>query len=191
MLKKNWIKMSAAIVGLVLSAAASAQSTFTSQTYLGAEVGKGSWNDNCNASMPCSTNSNTYKIFGGYQFDKNFALEGSYFSLGSIKGSANYNGGLNPLRLKGTGFELDAVYQHELANQLSGFAKLGVASIKTEGSGAISDSTTSTQPVIGVGLNYQLTKELSLRTELESRRVKFEGNKETINNLSVGLQYHF
>ena len=191
MLKKSWLNISAAVTALLLSAAASAQTVPSSPFYAGAEVGKGSWNDNCNSTMTCSTNSNTYKLFGGYQIDKNFAVEGSYFSLGSINGSANINGALSPLRLKGTGFEIDGVYNQELTNQLTGFAKLGVASIKTEGSGMISDSTTSTQPVIGVGLKYKLTNELSLRTEFESRKVKFEGDKETVNNLSVGLQYHF
>lgn len=191
MLNKKLVVGMIATAGFMLSAAASAQ------VYVGATVGKAHWNDDCKNVVSCSTSSNTYKLLGGYNIDKNFAVEASYFSLGTISATGNVGGTNVSADMKGKGFEVSGLYKYEFTPELSGFAKLGLASIKAEGSGAVAgvgaynDSTTSTQPVFGFGASYKLTKELALRGEFETRKIKFGGDKEAVNNVSVGLQYSF
>jgi predicted porin len=42
-----------------------------------------------------------------------------------------------------------------------------------------------------LGLTYKVSKDIALRGEFESRRVKLGGEKDTVNNFSVGVQYSF
>lgn len=196
MLKSKLMKASLVVAGLALSAAASAQ------VYGGASIGRSQLSADCSGTTSCSNDATSYKLFGGYQFHPNFAVEASYSNLGKTKSTSfdttsNTSGSM---QVKSSSFELAAVANQQFTADLSGFAKLGVASVKAEGdlwavnpttSTMASASTTSTQPVWGFGLNYKLTKELALRAEFESRKVKFSDDKETVRNLNVGLQYHF
>ncbi|MBC3884575.1 outer membrane beta-barrel protein [Undibacterium griseum] len=194
---RNKIILAGLMAVAMVSGSAFAQVAQVPQVYMGATVGKGQWSDDCKNVVSCSTNSDTYKVFGGYNIDKNFAVEASYFSLGTISANSSAGGVNATSEVKGKGFELAGLYKHEFTQQLSGFAKLGIASIKAEGSGSVAGvgvsngSTTSTQPVFGLGATYQLTKELALRGEFETRKIKFNGDKEAVNNVSVGLQYSF
>ncbi len=195
MLKNKLISAGLVAAGLLLSAAASAQ------VYVGGTIGKAKWNNDCSGTTTCSTNANTYKLLGGYNINNMFAVEGSYYSLGTIDASYRDATSSGTASLKGKAFELAGIAKYDFNNELTGFAKLGIASVKAEGSASGSvaglgsftgtDSTTSTQPVFGLGLTYKLTKELALRGEFETRKVKFGGDKSAVNNLSVGLQYAF
>ena len=75
------------------------------------------------------------------------------------------------------------------------FAKLGVASVKTPVSSANTNGLVSSEsslvPVGGIGVTVNFTKELSARAELETRKVKFAGGKESVTNVSIGMQYSF
>jgi len=190
MLKNKLVIALLATAGLMLSAAASAQ------VYVGGDIGKAHWSEDCSGTTSCSTGSSTYKLFGGYNINDKFAVEGSYFSLGTVDGNANVAGTQNSYSLKGTGFELAGVYNQTFTDKLSGFAKAGVARIKVENNYVDqniggSDSETSTAPVFGLGLNYKLTNQIALRGEFETRKVKYDGEKEAVNNFSVGMKYSF
>src|SRR5476649_1369415 len=63
-----------------------------------------------------------YKLFGGYQFNRNFALEGGYFDLGKFSFTATTTppGTLNgSIRLRGLNF--DALGFLPFTEKLSGF----------------------------------------------------------------------
>jgi OOP family OmpA-OmpF porin len=196
MLKSKLMKASLVVAGLALSAAASAQ------VYGGASIGRSQLSADCSGTISCSNDATSYKLFGGYQFHPNFAVEASYSNLGKTKASFYDTASSTSasMQVKSSSFELAAVANQQFTSELSGFAKLGIASVKAEGdmwavnptaSVMTSTSTSSTQPVWGLGLNYKLTKELALRAEFESRKVKFIDAKETVRNLNVGLQYQF
>ncbi|MFZ6693606.1 outer membrane beta-barrel protein [Undibacterium sp. SXout20W] len=190
MLKNKLVIALLATAGLMFSAAASAQ------VYVGGTAGKAQWSEDCTGLTSCSTGSSAYKLFSGYNINDKFAVEGSYFSLGTIDGNANVPGTQNSYSLKGTGFELAGVYNQAFTDKFSGFAKAGVARIKVannfvDQNTAGYDSQTSTSPVFGLGVNYKLTNQIALRGEFETRKVKYDGAKEAVNNFSVGLQYSF
>ena len=69
-----------------------------------------------------------YKVFAGYQFSKNFALEGGYFDLGKFGFRANTLplGSLNG-QLKARGANLDAVVFANMTDRFSLFGRAGVA----------------------------------------------------------------
>lgn len=196
MLKKNLLVSLLAFAGLLAGVSASAQ-TSTSQMYVGATVGQAKWNDDCKGTTSCDTTSNAYKLVGGYNVDKNFALEASYFSLGKISATVKSGSVTGYADGKATGFELAGVVKHNFTDEFGGFAKMGLARVSATANanvpGVLSETqdTTSTQPVFGLGLTYNMTKELAVRTEFESRRVKLGSDKDRVNNFSVGMQYSF
>lgn len=143
-----------------------------------------------------------FKLFGGYQFNKYFAVEGGYFNLGRFGYTVTTSppGTLNgSTRLQG--INLDAVGFLPIIDRLSGFGRIGVnyarARDSFSGSGFVNrassnPSENSTNYKFGLGLQYQITDSLAMRLEGERYRVKDGiGNKGDIDLYSVGLIYQF
>ena len=143
-----------------------------------------------------------YKIFGGYQFNKNFALEGGYFDLGEFGYTATTlpAGTLNG-NIKLKGLNLDAVGILPITEKFSAFGRVGVnyaqAKDSFTGTGAVSvsnpnPSKNDTNYKYGLGLQYAFTESLAVRAEAERYRIDDAvGNKGDIDLISVGLIYRF
>jgi OOP family OmpA-OmpF porin len=145
-----------------------------------------------------------YKIFGGYQFHRNFAVEAGFFDLGSFGYTATTvpAGSLSgDIRVKG--LNLDLVGILPLTGKLSALGRVGVTSARTTGrfsaTGAAAvpyaDATPrerATNYKFGAGLMYDFTESLALRVEAERYRISDAvGNKGHIDLVSVGLIYRF
>jgi OmpA-OmpF porin, OOP family len=161
------------------------------------------------AARGISTNSITnddratgYKIFGGYQFNRNFALEGGYFDLGKFgyRASTTPAGTLSgSSRVKG--LNLDLVGLLPITDRLSAFGRAGVAyaDVRDSFSGTGATSMTSSNPhkrdanyKLGVGLQYAFSDALAMRAEVERYRINDAvGNRGDIDLVSVGLIYRF
>ena len=143
-----------------------------------------------------------YKLFGGYQFNKNFALEGGYFDLGEFGYTATTlpAGTLNG-NIKLKGLNLDAVGILPITDKFSAFGRVGVnyaqAKDSFTGTGAVSvsnpnPSKNDTNYKYGLGLQYAFTDSLAVRAEAERYRIDDAvGNKGDIDLISVGLIYRF
>jgi OOP family OmpA-OmpF porin len=143
-----------------------------------------------------------YKIFGGYQFNPNFALEGGYYDLGEFGFTANTApaGSLNGnIKLRGLNF--DAVGLLPFTEKLSGFARVGLNyadardSFTSTGLVDVSDPDPSKRDLnykFGLGLQYSFTESLGMRVEAERYRINDAvGNKGDVDLVSVGLVYRF
>ena len=143
-----------------------------------------------------------YKVFGGYQFNRNFALEGGYFNLGQFGFVAN----TVPLgsftgTAKVKGLNLDLVGILPISEKFSAFGRVGVNRAETRdtftGTGRVavlnpSPSKRDTNYKFGVGLQYAFTNALSMRAEVERYRIDDAvGNVGDIDLVSVGLVYRF
>ncbi|MFA5371571.1 MAG: OmpA family protein [Sideroxydans sp.] len=144
-----------------------------------------------------------YKLFGGYQFSQHLAVEGGYFNLGQFGYTATtVPAGTLAGTIKLQGLNLDLVGLWPITEKFSAFGRVGMNYAQAK------DSFTSTGavnlPIIanpeetgvnykaGLGLQYDLTRALGLRAEVERYRIKDGvGNKGDINMLSVGLVYRF
>lgn len=146
--------------------------------------------------------SHGYKVFGGYQANPYFGLEGGYFDLGNFGFSASTvpAGTLRGnIRLKG--ISLDAVGTLPITSRFSLNARIGVnyaeAADTYSSTGAIvvlnpNPSQRDTNPKIGVGMQYLLTDNLALRADIERYRVSDAvGNKGDIDSAVIGLVYRF
>ncbi len=142
-----------------------------------------------------------YKLFGGYKFNRNVAVEGGYFDLGkfgyaaTMNPSATLNGNI---KLKG--LNLDLVGMLPITEKLSAFGRAGVNYAQAKGAFTGTESSVyppnpskrDTNYKLGLGLQYALTDSLAMRAEVERYRINDAvGNKGDIDLVSVGLVYQF
>lgn len=143
-----------------------------------------------------------FKLFGGYQFDRYFAVEGGYFNLGDFGYSATtVPAGTSRGRIALQGLNVDAVGILPITRRFSAFGRVGVTYVDARdafsGTGAAyAPSSNVNRHEInykyGVGLQYALTHSLALRAEAERYRVKDAiGNNGDVDLISAGLVYHF
>lgn len=146
--------------------------------------------------------SNGFKVFGGYQLNRNFAIEGGYFDLGKFGYTATTTppGTLNG-NIKLKGLNLDLVGLLPLTERFSAFGRVGLnyaeARDTFRGTGAVTvrnpnPSARDTNLKLGAGLQYAVSDALSLRGEIERYRVNDAvGNRGHVDMVSVGLVYYF
>ena len=143
-----------------------------------------------------------YKLFGGYQFNRNFALEAGYFNLGKFGFSAN----TTPLgtfsgQVKIQGFNLDLVGTLPVSERFSVFARAGAQAAKTGAtySGSQPSSIFNPSPSkrevnykAGLGLQYEVTPSFLVRAEVERYRISDNiGKKGNADMVSVSLVFPF
>ena len=150
-----------------------------------------------NLSSSLTSHDTGYKIFGGYQFTPNIAVEGGYVWLGTQKYRATYTGGTASVDAKGEGFNIDVLGILPLGDSFSLFAKVGAIDAKMSGSvtatgpggtAAVNVSQTQWKANYGIGATYNFAPALGLRAEIE--RFDFPSSS-SANLYSVGVQYKF
>jgi OOP family OmpA-OmpF porin len=143
-----------------------------------------------------------YKIFGGYQLNRNFAIEGGYFDLGNFGYTATtVPAGTLDGRIKLRGLNLDLVGTVPLSEKFSVFGRAGLnyaqARDSFSGTGAVQVANSNprkndTNYKLGFGLQYALSESLAVRAEAERYRINDAiGNRGHIDLVSVGLIYRF
>ena len=143
-----------------------------------------------------------YKIFGGYQLNRNFAVEGGYFDLGKFGYTATtVPAGTLDGRIKLRGLNLDLVGTVPVSEKFSVFGRAGLnyaqARDAFSGTGAVQVANPNprkndTNYKLGLGLQYALSESLAVRAEAERYRVNDAiGNRGHIDLVSVGLIYRF
>ena len=146
-----------------------------------------------------------YKVFGGYQFNKHFALEAGYFNLGQFGFTsiiAAPQAGTLSGKTKLDGLNIDVVGILPITEKFSAFVRGGLNYAETRDNftrtGAVTITTNpnpsenSANYKLGLGLQYDFTQSLGVRTEAERYRINDAvGNKGDIDLISVGLVYRF
>jgi len=129
-----------------------------------------------------------YRLQAGYQFTENFGVEGGYFDLGNIQ--YEYVPALNAgvatlvpihenikIKFSAFGWNLSAVGVLPLKNNLSLFARAGVAraTVKTKievtdsflGDRSAAEKSAHVKPLFGIGVSYKLNNNLLLQVEAQ------------------------
>ena len=188
-----------------------ASSIASAQWYAGASIGQSSANfngsdyslGNPGVAESQDKTKTAYKIFGGYDFTRNWALEGGYAALG--KPQYNYSGLANGNAIvENSSWWLAGKGTVPLSDQFNVFAKLGLSYNKAQLSGttdnpalqpyAVSASKSRSDLLAGIGGEYMATKKVGIRVEYECFG-KF-GDQTTTgrskeNMWSVGLAYKY
>ncbi|CAN5688472.1 porin OmpA [soil metagenome] len=149
-------------------------------------------------SMSLDERDTAFKLFGGYQFNRNWALEAGYFNLGKF----GYTSTTSPAgtlhgQIKLQGFNLDVVGTLPLSERFSAIGRVGVqvadARDSFSGTGAVqvlspNPSKRDTNYKLGIGLQYAFSPSLLVRAEAERYRINDAvGNRGDINMFSVTL----
>jgi OOP family OmpA-OmpF porin len=165
--------------------------------YVGASVGQSKARHvNCAGFDSCDTKAAAFGILGGYQINRNFAAELGYHDLGKVTFSAP---GVNG-NIKASAWELVGLGAYPLANQFSVYGKLGAyhaeskssASIAGLGSGSLKE--TNTDLTFGLGVQYDVSRELGVRGEWQRyKNVGGDntGGKSDIDVLGIGAIWRF
>lgn len=138
------------------------------------------------------------KFFGGYQFNKYFALEGGYFDLGRFGYQATTVpvGGLNGnIQLKGVNFDVVGILP--VSQKFSVLGRLGANYgqsrdyFTTVGAVSVTDPNPSNNSFnwkAGLGMQYDLFESVGLRGEWERYRINDSvGTRGDIDLISLGL----
>jgi len=133
--------------------------------------------------------SSAFKVLAGYRVNRNFAVEGYFADLGKYNLSVSTTGpataGSGDLKARGLGF--DAVGIMPLSGRLSGLGRVGIIFWESKGNfEGESSSDDGSELKIGIGLEWKLNSNVSLRGEFE-----YYNFEEALGVLSVGLLYRF
>jgi OOP family OmpA-OmpF porin len=153
-------------------------------------------------SLSLNERGTAFKLFGGYQFNRYFALEGGYFDLGRFGYTATtFPTGTLDGQIKLRGFNLDLVGTLPISERLSVIGRVGAqiakASDSFNGTGAVhvpnrNPSKRETNYKVGLGLQYEVTPSFLIRGEAERYRVNDAiGNRGDVNVFSVTLVFPF
>ncbi len=188
---------------------AESMTDYSSRWYVGGNIGMSTANIDKdritqNLTNPSYTDDERdlgYKLFGGYQFNKYFALEGGYFNLGKFDYALSTGSGAAEGNIKIMGINLDAVATLPITEKFSVFGRVGAnyARAKDSFSSAGNISFADTNPKendlnykFGAGLQYAITDAVGIRLEAERYRINDAvGNHGDIDLFSVGLTYRF
>jgi OOP family OmpA-OmpF porin len=139
----------------------------------------------------------------GYQFNRNFAVEGGYIDLGKVNYNAAYTQGAATGDYKVDGWNIAGLGIFPLDNNFSVFGKLGVVDARVTadlygselggiGNGSYGDSRW--RPEYGIGGMYNLTKDTALRVEYEQINGVGASNttgQANVDLVSLGLSHRF
>lgn len=120
-------------------------------------------------------------LYGGYRFNPNFALESGYLELG--RNDDNGTG-----RIRGQGIYLDAVGFLPLGENWSALGSIGVARARVDTS--LGDATGNGLK-LGLGAEYALNKQVSLRGEWQRVQPDVFGDKPAIDGFNFGVRMGF
>lgn len=172
--------------------------------YAGTSLGQSGQNLRTeNVAAPVSGNQKTtdtgYKVFGGYQFTPNWAAEIQYFNLGKYQYS---DAAKNSAVIKTSGFSFAGVGTLPVSQNFSVLGKIGLsqqsfAANLLSGTSQQSRNASGTSLLMGLGGEYEISKNVLIRAEYEylgvptllsagSQKVKLSNNL-----VSVGLRYRF
>ena len=163
--------------------------------YVGGSAGTTKWNIGPNDILTTGSINNNdtgYKIFGGYDFTKNWGVELGYADLGKYEFRGTYSGVSVQGDVKITAYTLAGVGTFPITDDLAAYAKLGIYSWDAKASassGSINNSATGTgsNALYGLGMKFNFTERFSVRGEWE----RFHDSSNPIDLISIGVAYHF
>jgi OOP family OmpA-OmpF porin len=170
--------------------ASAAQAADDPAWYVGAGVGRtdvkraSSWSSQTDAALLSSgvtsstlidSHDTAWKLFGGYQFNEFIAAEAGFYRLGDFNGVTTISAPA-PASVVGGSWDvkavsISAVATYPIVNRFGLLFKAGLAASRLEvnvsAPTGFSRSETRVQPLLGLGVKFDVTKNIGLRGEFE------------------------
>jgi OOP family OmpA-OmpF porin len=187
------------ILGIVLAlglAAAAPAAAQDSGVYLGASLGTGESTNACEGIVgTCDDTDTAYRLFGGYQMNRNFAWELGYANLGDVTASGTANG--TPVNFEVTKKALDfsGIVTLPVSERFALFGRLGIYRSQAErrGSGVTVGGSHNSSFTWGLGLRFDLWRALAVRAEWQHYPDigGAAAGKDDVNLLTLGVVMPF
>jgi OOP family OmpA-OmpF porin len=159
--------------------------------YIGGAIGQADFQDACEdisaVFTSCDEKDSAWKVFGGFQFNRNLAIELAYGNLGEV----SVSGPGVSATVETTVWDLMAVGSFPIMDKLSVYGKLGLFRADLEGRSnvGVSADDSETGLTFGIGFRFDITRNLGVRTEWQ-RYNEVDGELDA-DVLSIGLLWRF
>jgi len=157
---------------------------------VGGQVGQSKLKFDCPAGVSCDDTDTAFRIFGGYNFNKNFGVELGYADLGKSTFSA---GGLSG-DAKATAWDIMAVGTLPIHEKFDLYGKLGMYRAETKTSGAlfVGEKDNNTDVTYAIGGAYNFNQNLAVRLEWQQyKKVGSDSDNGDVDVIGVGVVYKF
>jgi len=167
------------------------------QGYVGVGVGLSEVNLDCGGTSSCDKSDTGYKIYGGIEVAKPFAIEASFIDFGKASARGYSRGYPVTVAYKASALVLNGAARAQFLPALSGVARLGLAFVSTEVDGSIygtsyyNQSDTKAKPYLGLGLEYAFNKNIKGVLSADFTQGEVDGDSGSVQLIGVGLQYNF
>lgn len=205
---KTMKAVAAALLGaaaVVLSSASVAQPRQDMGWYIGGSFGKSEADVDCAGTTSCDDSDTAWKIFAGYQINRNFAVEAGYGSLGEVKLSTPafvFLGTPIPaadVKIETTAWEVVGIGSFPIADRFSLYGKVGLYGADTDidvnfpGLGSAGDSDDNIDLTFGFGARFDVTRNFGIRAEWQrySDVKASDFGKSDVDVMSVGIVFRF
>ena len=199
----NWLKVGALLLLIGLFAAPAAHAGEDSGGYFGAGIGKASLSDYCSDTAglvvtSCDDSDTSFKIFGGFRFTRNVAVELAYVDLGKYRATGSVIGIPFTTSTEVTGITVQAVGIVPFGNEFSLMGRIGAILWDLNSSaavggfpGGISDS--GVDIAMGVGAQYKFTTNFGVRADLDYYPNLGNSNtgEDNVTAVSIGAVFLF
>ncbi len=196
------MKLARIALAAALAAACTGAVAADSNVYVSLDVGQANASSACDglpAGFSCSTTATMVRGAVGYQVTPTWAAEFRYADLGKDDISGTYLGVPVSGSYKASGYEVAAVATFPVGDAFAVVARAGVASTKVTASASAagssaSVSSTKTTFAPGIGMRYNLTKQVSLHVDYDYYGKVGDGNTtgtSTLSTIAAGVTYAF
>lgn len=161
-----------ALLGLLASATALAQTE--SGFYVGAGIGSATVETE---DLGFDDSSTAFKVFGGYNISRHFAVEAAYFDGGESKDELAGMSFVGSTKVSTSGVNLAALGRLPVNDDFSVYGRLGLVSYDVDtdirinsrfGSSVTKQSLSEEEVFFGVGAAFDISRSFGLRAEYES-----------------------
>jgi len=174
-----------------------------SGAYFGLSAGQTMLPDYCESASglvvaTCEDKDTGYKIFGGYKFHTNFAVEGAYVNFGTFPATGTFLGTPFSVESELTGFTAQAVGMVPLADRFTLMGRAGAIFWNSDSSAQVfgltgSDSESGADLALGIGGQFNFTRNFGLRADVDlyPKLGNDDTGEEDVTMVSVGLVFSF
>jgi len=166
---------------LVSAAALAALSAHAEGPYVGGSIGASQYKGPDIGGASTDRSGSGGKLYGGYGFTPNLAVEAGYADVGKASSSAG--------SVKGKGVFVDLVGSVPVADSFSVLGRVGAFNGKSSVSGGSSESGTNAK--FGLGVQWDMNKQTGIRGEWERYKFKAFGTKADADLYTIGVNHKF
>lgn len=187
--------LAAAIAAAISTPAIAQDRGFYAGGHLGQATIDKFCDDTAGTGISCDDKDTSWKILGGYQVNRNFAVELGYIDFGKVQASV---AGIGSVSAEANAFDLVAIGILPVADRFSVYGKLGAYRSTTDGKvrtifGNDDLSEDTTDLTFGLGASFDITRQFSVRGEWQRYNDVGGGDigESDIDVISAGVLFRF